>query len=102
LHAKEHRVSLMVEKNLEEFMASEPKPYLSGRELACVTPWTEQAIRTMITRGILREGEHYFYVGRKRIFKWASIVLFIEGCEEYGETRIPLRRGGFVGGAQKP
>ena len=38
------------------------KPYLSISELAKLTPWTDQAIRTMLSRGIFREGEHYFYV----------------------------------------
>ena len=80
--------------------ASSPKPYLSIRELACLTPWTEQAIRTMMAKGILRDGEHFFHVGRKPIFKWAAIVVFIEGRDERNEPLIPLRRGGFVGGSQ--
>ena len=54
------------------------KPYLSIAELTRLTPWTDQAIRTMISRGILREGTHFFYVGRRPIFKWAAIVTFIE------------------------
>jgi hypothetical protein len=40
------------------------KPYLSISELAQLTPWTDQAIRTMISRGVFREREHFFYVGR--------------------------------------
>ena len=43
-----------------------------------MTPWTGQAIRTMMSRGVLREGEHFFYVGRRPVFKWAAIVAFIE------------------------
>jgi len=54
------------------------KPYLSVAELAQLTPWTNQAIRTMVSRGVLREGEHYFHVGRRPVFKWAAIVAFIE------------------------
>ena len=54
------------------------KPYLSISELATVTPWTDQAIRTMVSRGIFREGEHFFYVGRRPVFKWAAVVAFIE------------------------
>lgn len=54
------------------------KPYLSISELATVTPWTGQAIRTMVSRGIFREGEHFFYVGRRPVFKWAAVVAFIE------------------------
>lgn len=56
-----------------------PKPYLSVAELSRLTPWTEQAIRTMISKGILRCDEHFFYVGRRAVFKWAAIVAFIEG-----------------------
>jgi hypothetical protein len=80
--------------------ALSPKPYLSIRELAAVTPWTEQAIRTMMAKGVFSHGKHFFYVGRRPIYKWAAIVLFIEQREEHPEPRIPLRRGGFVGGAE--
>jgi hypothetical protein len=80
----------------------QPKPYLSIRELSSFTPWTEQAIRTMMAKGLFREGEHFFHVGRRPIFKWTAVVLFIERREEQEELRIPLRRGGFVGGSQKP
>jgi hypothetical protein len=83
-------------------VSSSPKPYLSIRELARLTPWTEQAIRTMMAKGIFRDGEHFFHVGRKPIFKWTAVVLFIEQREECPEPPIPLRRGGFVGGSQKP
>ena len=54
------------------------KPYLSVAELAQLTPWTDQAIRTMVSRGVLRDGVHFFYVGRRPVFKWAAIVDFIE------------------------
>jgi len=40
--------------------AIRPKPYLSIRDLSALTPWTEQAIRTMMAKGILREGERFF------------------------------------------
>jgi hypothetical protein len=79
---------------------SSPKPYLSIRDLAACTPWTEQAIRTMMSKGIFCEGEHFFHVGRKPIFKWEAIVFFIEQREEPPEPRIPLKRGGFVGGSE--
>jgi hypothetical protein len=55
-----------------------PKPYLSIRELSALTPWTEQAIRTMITKGVLKEGEHFFHVGRRTVLKWEAVVEFIE------------------------
>ncbi|HLW71400.1 MAG TPA: hypothetical protein VKS22_12345 [Candidatus Binataceae bacterium] len=77
-----------------------PKPYLSIRELAGFTPWSEQAIRTMMAKGIFREGEHFFHVGRRPVFKWEAVVLFIERGNERVEVCIPLRRGGFVGGSQ--
>ena len=66
------------------------KPYLSIAELAALTPWTEQAIRTMISRGILREGEHYFHVRRRPVFKWSAIVAFIEQGES--RERVPHYR----------
>jgi hypothetical protein len=74
----------------------DPKPYLSIRELSAVTPWTEQAIRTMMARGSFREGVHFFHVGRRPVFKWAAVVRFIEEQENF--PLIPLRRGGFMGG----
>jgi len=78
-----------------------PKPYLSIRELSALTPWTEQAIRTMMAKGVLREGRHFFHVGRRTVLKWDAIVIFIERGEETEPLKIPLRRGGFVGGSPK-
>lgn len=78
-----------------------PKPYLSIREVSALTPWTEQAIRTMMTKGVLRHGEHFFHVGKRTLVKWDAIVEFIENGEERVTARIPLRRGGFVGGSTK-
>src|SRR5260370_33605732 len=54
------------------------KPYLSIVELSQLTPWTDQAIRTMMSKGVFREGVHFFHVGRRPVFKWQAIVLFIE------------------------
>jgi hypothetical protein len=62
------------------------KPYLSINELARLTPWTDQAIRTMMSKGILRERAHFFYVGRRPVFKWTAIVAFIERPD----TRDPV------------
>ncbi len=67
------------------------KPYVSIAELAGLTPWTEQAIRTMISRGVLREGEHYFHVGRRPVFKWQAVVAFIEQRQPRPE-RVPHYR----------
>jgi len=44
-------------------VAAQPKPYVSIRELSGLTPWTEQAIRTMMAKSVLREGEHFFTWG---------------------------------------
>ena len=76
-----------------------PKPYLSIRELSALTPWTEQAIRTMMAKGVLRIGEHFFRVGRRTVLKWDAIVGFIKRGEQEEAPRIPLKRGGFVGGS---
>jgi hypothetical protein len=80
-------------------IAAQPKPYVSIRELSALTPWTAQAIRTMISRGILREGEQFFHVGRRPVFKWEAIVQFIEHRDLQPQTGIPLHRGGFLNGA---
>ena len=70
--------------------ASGCKPYLSIAELATLTPWTGQAIRTMISRGIFREGQHFFYVGRRPVFKWSAIIGFIEQPSPH--ERVPHYR----------
>lgn len=72
--------------------ANFPKPYLSIRELSALTPWTEQAIRTMISKGVLREGEHFFHVGRRPVLKWDAIVAFIEAGNENRSVPIPHYR----------
>jgi hypothetical protein len=78
-----------------------PKPYVSIRELSALTPWTVDAIRTMMAKGVLKEGEHFFHVGRRTVLKWDAIVGFIERGEQKEAPRIPLKRGGFVGGSSK-
>jgi hypothetical protein len=72
--------------------SNRPKPYLSIRELSALTPWTEQAIRTMIAKGILREGEHFFHVARRPVLKWDAIVAFIEAGGENRRAAIPHYR----------
>jgi len=79
-------------------IAAQPKPYVSIRELSSLTPWTEQAIRTMMAKSILQEGEHFFHVGRRPVFKWEAIVQFIEHRHSQFESGIPLHRGGFLNG----
>lgn len=58
--------------------ALRPKPYLSLSELSELTPWTPDGIRGMIRRGVLRSGKEYFWVGRRVVFRWESIVVLIE------------------------
>jgi len=61
--------------------AGSVRPYLSIEQLAAVTPWTVNAIRKLIARGVLQLGVHYFQpFGRRRglFFKWSAIVAMIE------------------------
>ena len=74
------------------------KPYLCAEELAELTPFTEEAIRTMVKRKELMEGIHYFRVGRRIVFKWLAVVEFIEKpCSQ----NISLLRGGSLGGSER-
>jgi len=68
------------------------KPYLYIEELAALTPWTEDAIRTKVRRGELRHRVHYFqdHRGGRLIFKWDAIVELIEGGGANGtDERAP-------------
>ena len=76
----------------------QPKPYMSIRELSKVTPWTEQAIRTMMAKGILRESKHFFHVGRRPVFKWEAIVAFIEAGGKNRTETIPHYRDRLTDG----
>lgn len=76
---------------------ADAKPYLSVAELAGLTPWTEQAIRSMIARGTFRRGVHYFQPGGGRgqlVFRWDAVVRYIEG--EPGHEGIPLADGTVI------
>ena len=53
----------------------------------------------MMAKGILRESERFFHVGRRPVFKWEAIVGFIEHREAPHQAVIPLQRGGFLNGA---
>jgi hypothetical protein len=76
-----------------------PKPYLSILELSALTPWSEHAIRTMIARGVFQRGEHYFqptgYKGQI-LFRWTSIVGYIEGRPAAAVRGIPLADGNLI------
>jgi hypothetical protein len=80
-------------------IAAQPKPYVSIRELSSLKPWTEQAIRTMMAKRILREGEHFFHLGWRSVLKWEAIVRFIERYDAHLASGIPLQRGGLLNGA---
>jgi hypothetical protein len=61
------------------------REYLSVEQLAAITPWSEEAIRRMVSRGVLKKGVHYFQPlgARSRlVFKWSAIVQLIEGAPE--------------------
>lgn len=71
--------------------AAAPKPYVSIAELAKLTPWTQQAIRTMISRGVFVEGKHYYHVGRRPVFKWREVCHFIhDGLPAPAESEAPI------------
>jgi hypothetical protein len=46
----------------------------------------------MIAKGTLREGEHFFHVGRRPVLKWEAIVAFIEAGHENSTAAIPHYR----------
>jgi hypothetical protein len=63
------------------------REYLSAEQLAEVGPWSIESIQTMVRRGALQRGVHYFQPQgprTKMIFKWTAIVNWIEakGAEE--------------------
>ncbi len=57
----------------------EPPPYLALDELPRYVPFSTSAIRALISRGELVEGEHFFRRGRRLVFRWSSIVEWLEG-----------------------
>jgi hypothetical protein len=76
---------------------------MSATQLADVTPWTVNAIRKMVARGVLKLGVHYFQpLGRRRelVFKWSAIVAMIEqqphAVEEL-ESETPRRHRASAG-----
>ena len=57
------------------------REYLYIDQLAELTPWSPNSIRTMISRGIFKLGVHYFKPqGPKSrpIFSWSAVREFIE------------------------
>ena len=77
------------------------REYLYIEQLAELTPWTPQAIRTLVTRGKLKQGVHFFRpLGptSRPIFRWRAIRDFIEGTNSCatGEGTILLANGAVV------
>ena len=69
----------------------EPAPYVSVEELCALTPFSTQAIRMHVHRRELREGFHFFRVGRRLVFKWSAICDWIEGRTPVADaTPAPL------------
>lgn len=93
---REEEPALPVPPNLHRELPGSraAKPYLSAEDLADLTPFTEDSIRTMVKRRELTEGTHFFRVGRRLVFKWQAIVNFIENRSTQS---IPLFRGGGLG-----
>lgn len=73
------------------------RPYLYVEQLAEVTPWSQDAIRNMISRGVFTEGVHYFRPrgpGSRPIFSWRAIVEYIE--QRGPEDAIHLADGSTI------
>jgi hypothetical protein len=57
------------------------REYLYIEQIAAVTPWSPSAIETMVRRGVLQRGKHYFQPQGPRgrlIFRWSAMVEWIE------------------------
>jgi len=77
------------------------RQYLYIEQLAACTPWSPDAIRTMIARGTFKLGVHYFKPhGRngRPIFSWDAIVRYIEqgNAKPCSEDAIPLSDGRVI------
>jgi hypothetical protein len=76
------------------------REYLNAEQLAAITPWSEQAIHRMVSRGVLRQGVHFFQPFGTRsqlVFKWRAIVNLIEGSNGAAPPRAepPREKGGL-------
>lgn len=73
------------------------RAYLYIDQLSEVTPWSPPAIRTMIARGVFKEGVHFFKPqgpGSRPIFAWRAVVEYIEGtAAQAADGSIPLPDG---------
>ena len=65
------------------------REYLYIDQLAERTPWTPDAIRTMIARGVFKLGVHYYKPhgpGSRPIFSWRAVKSYIEGTAPQSEN----------------
>jgi len=53
--------------------------YLSVRELATRIPYSEGAIRNLMTRGVFRLGEHYLKPRGRVAFRWSAVQAWLRG-----------------------
>jgi hypothetical protein len=71
------------------------REYMSATQLAARTPWSVEAIRRMVSRGVLKRGVHFFQPLGPRsqlLFKWSAIVALIErGVEVEAAAALRLR-----------
>ena len=77
------------------------RQYLYIEQLAELTPWSEDAIRTMMARGKFKRGMHYFKPhgeNSRPIFSWDAIVKYIEGESDAAaaDDVIPLANGTVI------
>lgn len=82
-------------------MAQSKREYIYIEELSQRTPWTPQAIRSLVSRGKLKQGVHFFRPlgpASRPIFRWSAIRDFIEGANSCatGEGTILLANGAAV------
>lgn len=77
------------------------REYLSVEQLSELTPWTPQAIRTLMARGKLRQDVHFFKPfgpGSRPIFKWSAVKEFIEGTKSCATSHgtVSLANGAVI------
>jgi hypothetical protein len=90
-----------VQRAEEKSTEARPRPYLYIEQLATCTPWSADAIRTMMARGTFKLGVHYFKPhgpNGRPIFSWEAIVRYIEGSDVAAPAgdSIPLADGSVI------
>jgi len=93
-----HRVLIQGVKTSE---AASRREFLYIEQLAELVPWSPQAIRTLVSRGKLKQGVHFFKpMGptSRPIFRWSAVRDFIENgdANATGEGTIVLANGAVV------